>query len=75
MGWELVAVDRPVHVRRGIHRSPPRVAYLFAADRLREPLERFRLWLIRHNSAILVGVFTVVGLIAVGQGISSLWPG
>ena len=53
----------------------PVVAYVIAAERLRVPLETFRLWLIRRNSAILTGVFTVVGLIAIGQGLSSLWSG
>ena len=75
VGWGMVAAIAVFAVVAASTVLVPVVAYVIAAERLRVPLETFRLWLIRRNSAILTGVFTVVGLFAVGQGLSSLWSG
>ncbi|GAA1858318.1 GAP family protein [Microbacterium koreense] len=47
----------------------PVVAYLFAADRLREPLDRLRLWLSRENAVIMAVLLLVIGVMLIGKGI------
>jgi hypothetical protein len=75
VGWGMAAAIAVFAFVAASTVLAPVVAYVIAAERLRVPLETFRLWLIRRNSAILTAVFAVVGLFAVGQGISSLWSG
>jgi hypothetical protein len=74
VGWQMLAAIAVFAFVAASTVLVPVVAYATAAERLRVPLETFRLWLIRRNSAIVTVVFAVVGLFAVGQGLSSLWP-
>jgi len=53
----------------------PVAGHLVAADRLRRPLDRVRLWLTRHDSVILTVVFVVFGLLSAVQGFSALSTG
>lgn len=50
----------------------PVVAYLAAADRMREPLDRLRQWLQLHNSAVMAALLTVLGAVLVGKGVGGL---
>lgn len=50
----------------------PVVAYLFAADRFRKPLDDFHEWLSRENAAITAILLVVIGVLMLGKGISSL---
>jgi hypothetical protein len=50
----------------------PVVAYLFAADRLRQPLEAFRAWLTRENAVITTVLLLVIGVLMLGKGLGSL---
>jgi hypothetical protein len=50
----------------------PVVAFLFAADRLREPMERFHRWLARENVVITTVLLVVIAVLMLGKGIGSL---
>ena len=50
----------------------PVVAYLLAADRLRDPLERLHQWLARENSVITTVLLLFIGVLMLGKGIGSL---
>lgn len=52
----------------------PVIAYLFAAARLRAPLESLHAWLTRENQTIMCVLFLVLGFVTLGNGISILWP-
>lgn len=49
----------------------PVVAYLFAATRLRGPLDELRLWLTRENSLIMAVLLLVIGVVLIGKGIAA----
>ena len=50
----------------------PVATYLVAGDRLDEPLQRSRTWLIRHNAAVVGVVLVAVGVLFVVEGIQIL---
>lgn len=50
----------------------PVLAYLFAARRLRGPLEAVRGWLARENAVITSVLLLVIGVLMLGKGIGSL---
>lgn len=50
----------------------PVVAYLFAAERLRAPLEALRSWLINENAVIMSLLLLVLGVLMLGKGIAAL---
>lgn len=50
----------------------PVLAYLFAARRLRGPLEAARGWLARENAVITSVLLLVIGVLMLGKGIGSL---
>jgi threonine/homoserine/homoserine lactone efflux protein len=49
----------------------PVVAYLFAADRLRAPLDALRGWLEKENAVIMSILLLVIGVVLIGKGIGS----
>lgn len=49
----------------------PVVGYLFAADRLRGPLDALRVWLARENALIMALLMLVIGVSLIGKGIGS----
>lgn len=49
----------------------PIVAYLFAADRLRGPLDLLRGWLQKENAVIMALLLLVLGVSMIGKGIGS----
>ena len=50
----------------------PVVAYAVAADRLRAPLDRLRTWLVAENAVVMGTLLLVIGMVLVGQGISTV---
>lgn len=49
----------------------PVIAYLFAADKLREPLDKLRGWLEQQNAIIMAVLLLVIGVSLIGKGIGS----
>lgn len=49
----------------------PVVAYLLAAERLRQPLDALRRWLERENAVIMAVLLLVIGVSLIGKGIGS----
>lgn len=49
----------------------PVIAYLFAADRLRAPLDALRGWLEKENAVIMAVLLLVIGVVMIGKGIGS----
>ncbi|MGG7465909.1 GAP family protein [Plantibacter sp. YIM 135347] len=49
----------------------PVIAYLVAADRMRAPLERLRVWLAANNATVMAILLLVIGVVTVGKGIGS----
>ncbi|MBT2494491.1 MULTISPECIES: GAP family protein [Microbacterium] len=49
----------------------PVVGYLFAADRLRGPLDALRGWLAKENTVIMAVLLLVIGVSMIGKGIGS----
>ncbi len=49
----------------------PVIGYLFAADRLRGPLDALRGWLARENALIMALLLLVLGVVVLGKGIGS----
>ncbi|MCC2032543.1 GAP family protein [Microbacterium allomyrinae] len=49
----------------------PVVGYLFAADRLRGPLDALRGWLTKENATIMAVLLLVIGVAIIGKGIGS----
>lgn len=49
----------------------PVIAYLIAADKLREPLEGLRAWLEKENAVIMAILLLVIGVSLIGKGIGS----
>jgi threonine/homoserine/homoserine lactone efflux protein len=49
----------------------PVIAYLAAADRMAQPLETLREWLVRENTVVMAVVLLVIGVVMIGKGIGS----
>jgi threonine/homoserine/homoserine lactone efflux protein len=49
----------------------PVIAYLAAADRMAEPLESLRGWLVRENTVVMAVLLLVIGVVLIGKGIGS----
>ena len=49
----------------------PVIGYLVAADRMAEPLETLRGWLVRENTVVMAVLLLVIGVVMIGQGIAS----
>ncbi|MFI6830031.1 GAP family protein [Kribbella sp. NPDC050241] len=49
----------------------PVIGYLVAADRLAEPLEALRGWLVRENTVVMAILLLVIGVVMIGKGIGS----
>ncbi|MEV0803730.1 GAP family protein [Kribbella sp. NPDC050281] len=49
----------------------PVIGYLLAADRLAEPLEALREWLVRENTVVMAILLLVIGVVMIGKGIGS----
>jgi threonine/homoserine/homoserine lactone efflux protein len=49
----------------------PVIAYLAAADRMAEPLEKLRGWLVRENPVVMAVLLLVIGVVLIGKGIGS----
>ena len=49
----------------------PIVAYLIAADRMAQPLEALRTWLVRENTTVMAVLLLVIGVVLIGKGIGS----
>ena len=50
----------------------PVIAYLFAADRMRAPLDRLRVWLQDNNAVVMAVLLAVIGVVLIGKGIGGL---
>jgi hypothetical protein len=50
----------------------PVVAYLFAPDRMRGPLDRLKAWLQQNNATVMAVLVLVIGVVLIGKGISGL---
>ena len=50
----------------------PVVAYLVAADRMREPLNDLRDWLVQNNATVMAVLLAVIGVVLIGKGITAL---
>jgi hypothetical protein len=49
----------------------PVVAYLVAADRMAQPLEALRTWLVRENTTVMAVLLLVIGVVMIGKGIGN----
>jgi len=49
----------------------PVIGYLVAADRMAEPLESLREWLVRENTVVIAILLLVIGVVMIGKGIAS----
>ena len=49
----------------------PIIAYLVAADRMAEPLEALRSWLVRENTVVMAVLVLVIGVVIIGKGIGN----
>jgi threonine/homoserine/homoserine lactone efflux protein len=49
----------------------PVIAYLAAADRMAQPLESLREWLVRENKVVMAVLLLVIGVVMIGKGIGS----
>lgn len=52
--------------------SVPVVALWVGGDRVRQPLENARTWLVRNNTTVMALVLLVLGAILIGNGITAL---
>lgn len=50
----------------------PVLAYQIAADRLRDPLDRLKVWLQANNATVMAVLILVIGVVLIGKGISGL---
>ncbi len=50
----------------------PVLAYWFAADRMRQPLDALKHWLQRNNTAVTAVLLLLIGVDLVGKGIAAL---
>ena len=51
----------------------PVVGYVVAADRLREPLAKLKVWLQDNNTTVMSVLILVVGVVLIGKGISGIF--
>ncbi len=49
----------------------PVIAYLVAADRMAQPLESLRTWLVRENATVMAVLLLVIGVVMIGKGIGN----
>ena len=49
----------------------PVVAYLIASERMREPLEGLRTWLVGNNATIMAVLLLVIGVSVIGKGLGN----
>ena len=49
----------------------PVVAYLIASERMREPLEGLRAWLVGNNATIMAVLLLVIGVSMIGKGLGN----
>jgi threonine/homoserine/homoserine lactone efflux protein len=49
----------------------PVIGYLVAADRMAEPLDTLRGWLVRENTVVMAILLLVIGVVMIGKGIGS----
>ena len=49
----------------------PVLAYLRAAERMRAPLERLRVWLVQNNGTVMGVLLLVIGVVSIGKGLGS----
>ncbi|RZU11242.1 Sap-like sulfolipid-1-addressing protein [Kribbella rubisoli] len=49
----------------------PVIADLAAADRMAQPLETLREWLVRENTVVMAVLLLVIGVVMIGKGIGS----
>jgi hypothetical protein len=50
----------------------PVIGYLFAADRMRAPLDRLKAWLQDNNAVVMAVLLAVIGVVLIGKGIGGL---
>ncbi|NDK91789.1 GAP family protein [Gordonia desulfuricans] len=50
----------------------PVIAYLAAADRLRDPLDHLKAWLEANNKTVMAVLILVIGAVLVGKGIGGI---
>jgi threonine/homoserine/homoserine lactone efflux protein len=50
----------------------PVIAYLLASDRMAEPLELMRHWLVRENAVVMAVLLLVIGVAMIGKGLANL---
>jgi len=49
----------------------PVIGYLAAADRMAQPLEALRGWLVRENTVVMAILLLVIGVVMIGKGVGS----
>lgn len=69
---EIVGVIAIFTVIAGSTVLIPVVGYLVAADRLREPLARLKVWLQENNTTVMSVLILVIGVVLIGKGIGGL---
>lgn len=52
--------------------AAPTLAYLFAGQRLDEPLERLRRWMENNHAAMMGVILALVGVMVTGKGVLAL---
>jgi len=50
----------------------PVVAYAFAKDRMRAPLDDMKTWLQQHNAAVMTVLLLLIGVVLIGKGVGGL---
>lgn len=51
----------------------PVLGYLFAQDRVRQPLDELRVWLTHNNSTVMAVLLLVIGVTILGKGLEGLF--
>ena len=51
----------------------PVIGYLVAADRLREPLAKLKVWLQENNTTMMSVLILVIGVVLIGKGIGGIF--
>jgi threonine/homoserine/homoserine lactone efflux protein len=51
----------------------PAIAYALAADRMRGPLDRLKVWLQASNATVMAVLLLVLGVVLIGKGLGGLW--
>lgn len=71
LGDEIIAIV----IFTGIAASTvaiPVIAYLFAADKMRGPLDRRKAWLQENNATVMAVLILVIGVVLIGKGVGGL---